>query len=51
MAEISGKKPATNFDDDDLSVEELDEVAGGQVPINYNCGCGEAINYIEGCGG
>lgn len=51
MAEIKEQRPATKNDDDNLPVEELDEVAGGQIYINHNCPCGEPINYIEGCGG
>lgn len=40
-----------NQQDDDLSVDELDQVAGGQtIIINGSPGCGGDLNNVAGCG-
>ncbi len=40
-------------DNDELSVDELDEVAGGlgdTIIINSRAGCGGDLNTVAGCG-
>lgn len=51
MATMDEQDPVANFADEELSVEELDEVAGGDT-INGNCvsGCGGSVNTAAGCG-